>query len=146
MTMYMILVVIAGAVLSIQVGINYLLRTSLGNPIVATFASFIVGAVCLLIYALLIRAPWPSFAVISKVPAWHWIGGALGAFYVAATIIAAPKLGMASLISIIVASQLLTSLVLDHYGLFGFAQHSINLSRLLGGALLIAGVLLIVRN
>jgi transporter family-2 protein len=83
---------------------------------------------------------------LARLPAWAWLGGALGAYYVATSIFVAPRLGAANLISITVAAQLFMSLALDHYGLVGFAQHSINVWRILGALLLVAGSLLILRN
>jgi transporter family-2 protein len=145
-SLYVLLTVAAGVAISIQVGVNNALRSFLGSPILAAFFSFIVGSACLLTYAMVTRSPWPSMQVISKVPAWAWLGGALGAYYIATAIFAAPKLGAASLISIVVTAQLITSLTLDHFGMIGFAQHSINAWRVLGAVLLIAGVTLIVRN
>jgi transporter family-2 protein len=38
------------------------------------------------------------------------------------------------------------SLVLDHFGWVGFAAHGMNLWRAVGAVLLVAGVVLIVRN
>ncbi|WP_019143097.1 DMT family transporter [Noviherbaspirillum massiliense] len=136
----------AGAALSIQVGVNNSLRSIIGSPILAAFVSFSVGSLCLLAYALLTRAPWPSLQTVSKVPVWAWLGGALGAYYIATSIFVAPKLGAASLISILVTAQLCTSLILDHFGAVGFAQHSINAWRIFGALLLVGGVVLIVRN
>lgn len=143
---YILLAAVAGVVLPFQVGINNSLRVAIGSPVVAAFISFGVGTVCLFLYALAIRAPWPSLAVLARMPAWFWLGGTLGAYYVAMSIVVAPRLGAANLISIVVAGQLLTSLAMDHYGVIGFAQHSINVWRLLGALLLIAGSVLIVRN
>lgn len=144
--LYIFLAVIAGVAVTLQVGVNSSLRFSLNSPVYAAFFSFAIGTVGLLAYALVTRAPWPTMQTIVKVPAWAWLGGLLGAYYVVTTIVAAPKLGAASLISLVVTTQLCTSLILDHYGLIGFAQHSINMWRVLGALLLIAGVVLIVRN
>jgi transporter family-2 protein len=144
--LYIVLAVLAGVAVSIQIGVNNALRFILGNPILAAFSSFAVGTVGLLAYALIVRTPWPSLQTVAKVPVWAWMGGVLGAYYVATSVYVAPKLGAASLISIIVATQIFTSLVLDHFGIIGFAQHSINIWRVLGALLLIAGVILIVRN
>lgn len=143
---YILLAFVAGVVLPLQVGANNSLRLGIGSPIVAALISFAVGSVCLLGYALAMRTPWPTVASMSRLPAWAWIGGALGAYYVATSIFVAPKLGAANLISITVAAQLFMSLILDHYGAIGFAQHSINVWRVLGAVLLIAGSVLIVRN
>lgn len=143
---YFLLAFVAGVMLPVQVGVNNSLRLGIGSPIIAALISFAVGSVCLLGYALAMRTPWPTVALMARLPAWAWIGGALGAYYVATSIFVAPKLGAANLISITVAAQLFMSLILDHYGAIGFAQHSINVWRILGAVLLIAGSILIVRN
>lgn len=144
--LYALLVLVAGACLPLQVGVNNTLRAGVGAPVLAALISFAVGTACLFGYALVMRTPWPSMAMLGALPSWSWLGGLLGAFYVAVSIMAAPKLGAANLIGITVAAQLVTSLALDHYGMVGFAQHGINLWRILGALLLVAGTILIVRN
>ncbi len=144
--LYIFLAVLAGIAVTFQVGVNSSLRLSIGNPVFAAFFSFAIGTVGLLLYIVVTRTPWPTVETLSRAPAWTWLGGILGAYYVVTSIIVAPKLGAASLISLVVATQLFTSLFLDHYGMVGFAQHSINTWRLVGAFLLIAGVILIVRN
>lgn len=144
-TWYVLLAVAAGAVLPAQVGVNSTLRHGIGSPIVAALISFAVGTACLLAYALATRAAWPAAQALAKVPAWAWSGGALGAFFVATTIIVAPKLGAANLVALTIAAQLIGSLLLDHYGLIGFAQHGMNTARVIGALLLIAGTVMIVK-
>lgn len=144
--LYILLALLAGAVVTIQVGVNNSLRAGIGSPLIAALISFVVGSACLLTYTLAVRAPWPSAATLAGLPSWSWLGGALGAFYVATSILVAPKLGAANLIGITVAAQLLTSLVLDHYGAIGFAQYDINLWRIAGALLMVAGAVLILKN
>ena len=134
-----------GVGLVFQVGMNITLRGVLASPLLAALISFLVGSLALLLFVLGSGTQWPSRAQLGTVPAWAWFGGVLGAFYVASSIVLGPRLGAAALLALIVLGQLLASLVLDHYGLFGFAQHPISLSRLLGAVLLFGGVLLIVR-
>ncbi len=144
--LYALLAFFAGVFLPIQVGVNNSLRAGVGSPLVASFISFLVGSACLLAYALAVRTPWPTPAALGSLPAWTWLGGALGAFYVTISIMVAPKLGAANLVAITVAAQLIASLALDHFGAIGFAQHSINLWRIAGALLLLAGTVLIIRN
>lgn len=138
--------VLAGAVLAVQIGVNVQLRVTLGNPIVSTLGSFIVGAIGLFLYALLTRQSWPSAATAAQTPLWQWTGGLLGAVYILSTIFAGPSLGAATLLSLVVAGQMVAAIVLDHYGLVGFAQHAINGWRIAGAGLLIAGTVMILRN
>ena len=78
-------------------------------------------------------------------PGWVWLGGLLGALYVVGVIYLAPRLGAATMIGFIVTGQLLTSLLLDHFGVVGFPLHPVNGWRILGALLLVTGVILIRR-
>jgi transporter family-2 protein len=70
----------------------------------------------------------------------------LGAVYVLVTVVVAPRLGAATMIATIIAGQMLASLLLDHYGVAGYAPHSVNAWRIAGTLLIIAGVVMIQRN
>lgn len=144
--LYALLALVAGACLPLQVGVNNTLRAGIGTPILAALISFAVGSIGLFVYALVMRSPLPPAGALAALPSWSWVGGLLGAFYVAVSIIVAPKLGAANLVGITVAAQLVTSLVLDHYGAVGFAQHSINLWRIVGALMLAGGAILILKN
>ena len=58
----------------------------------------------------------------------------------------APRVGALVLGATAVTGQLLTAVVLDHFGLLSFARQPATLSRIAGVILLIAGVLLVVRR
>jgi bacterial/archaeal transporter family-2 protein len=140
------LAVLIGAGLSLQVGLNSQLRHQFGDPALAALASFLVGTTALLVYLALTRTAWPSVGTLRAVPPTQWLGGLLGATYVAVSALLGPRLGSATLLALIVGGQLLMSLVLDHYGWVGFDTHAMNGWRLAGAALLIVGVVLIVRH
>jgi transporter family-2 protein len=144
----LILVLIAfviGMMLPLQAGINAQLRNGLGHPLLAAFASFAVGTVALLLVTIAARARL-SASPLSDIPWWQWTGGLLGAIYIVAAVVLAPRMGAAALIAAIVAGQMTTSLVLDTRGWGGFAQQPLTPARLFGGVLVIAGVLLITRR
>ena len=67
----------------------------------------------------------------------------LGGVFILLMILLLPSLGAATLIALVVAGQMLTSITMDHFGWFGLTQHPLSLSRLAGAALLITGVVLI---
>jgi transporter family-2 protein len=135
----------AGLSLTVQVGVNSTLRNTLGSPAMATLAGFLTGTVAIILFLLLTRAPWPTKAAVLSAPLWAWLGGLLGAFYVASSIVVGPRLGAAALLALSVFGQLAASLVVDHYGWLGFSHHPLTVVRLIGAALLFGGVLLIVR-
>ena len=140
---YLLLAFAAGVMLPFQAGVNAELADWVNSPFRAAFVSFLVGTVVLLVVALLVFKPWPSGTKLGDAPWWVWIGGALGAFYVAGSIISAPKLGEATLIALVVAGQALASLAVDHFGWVGFEENPITLGRIGGMLLIAAGVVLV---
>ena len=140
---YLLFALAAGAMLPIQFGINAQLAAWLGSSVRAALVSFVVGAAALFVVALAAARGWPSGERVTSAPWWVWIGGALGAFYVLGSIVAAPRLGAVTLFVMILAGQALASLLVDQFGWVGFEQHPINALRLAGVALLAAGVALV---
>ena len=133
----------AGAMLPIQAGVNSQLSDWLGSPVRASFVSFAVGTIALLAVVLVAARGIASGHKVQDAPWWLWIGGLLGAFYVLASVVTAPRLGAAGFIAVILAGQSACSLVLDHYGWVGFEQRTATPGRLAGVGLVAAGVLLI---
>jgi uncharacterized membrane protein YdcZ (DUF606 family) len=86
-----------GIGLVVQVGMNSTLRAILGSALVAALISFAVGTLALAAFVALTRTPLPVRAQLAAVPAWAWLGGILGAFYVASSVIVGPRLGAATL-------------------------------------------------
>jgi transporter family-2 protein len=76
---------------------------------------------------------------------WSWTGGLFGAIYVGISIVLLPRFGAAGVVSLIVAGQMLASILFDHYELFGLASRPVDWSRITGALLLVAGVALIRR-
>jgi transporter family-2 protein len=139
----MLTALIAGALMPVQAGVNAKLRVFLGDAVTASLVSFAVGTLALLAYMLVARTPWPPVAAAAAAPWWSWLGGALGAFFVAVTVLLAYKLGATGLMAWIIAGQLIGSVLLDHTGAIGFAVREITWQRLAGVALLFAGAVLV---
>jgi transporter family-2 protein len=126
--------------LPLQFGINAQLASWVGGPLRATLVSFVVGTAVLLVATLAFARGWPGAERLGAAPWWVWVGGALGAFYVLGSVVTAPKLGAATLVALILAGQALASLTVDHFGLVGFEENPVTPGRLLGLALVAAGV------
>ena len=140
------LTLLAGALLSLQAGMNTRLRTGLGDPILAALVSFVVGTTALALFAVARRADLPTGATLASVPWWAWMGGLLGAIYVAGVTVVAPRLGAATLTALVVAGQLAMALALDHFGWVGFARRPVDLVRVAGVAMVLGGALLTLRK
>jgi bacterial/archaeal transporter family-2 protein len=145
MILLLLLALAAGVLLPVQAGVNAQLRSVVGSPLAAALVSFLVGTAGLGTAAVIFRAPMALRAAWAVSPWWLWLGGLIGALYVVATIVLAPRLGAATLVAAVVAGQMIASLLLDQYGLLGFPTHPINGLRVLGAALVTVGVILVQR-
>ena len=140
---YLLFAVVAGAMIPFQAGVNAQLAHWVESPVRAAFVSFVVGTLALLVISVLVLKPLPSVARLGQAPWWVWIGGFLGAFYVAGSIVAAPKLGATLMIAAVVAGQTLASVLVDQFGWVGFRAHDISAGRVVGVLLVAGGVALV---
>ena len=138
-----LLALAAGFCIPVQAGINAQLNLWTRSPVLAAAISFAVGTLALFGYALATRIPFPPPAHFTTAPWWVWIGGFLGAYFVFSTVILAPRIGATAMLALILAGQMLASLVLDHFGWLGYPVQPISLLRLLGVLLIGAGVYLV---
>jgi transporter family-2 protein len=133
----------AGVSFVVQQAVNANLRAVLGSAAWAGFISYLGGTLCMLALAFAMREALPPAVVAVRTNWWAWSGGFFGAIYIAISILLVPRLGTATFIALLVTGQMLSSMVFDHYGLFGVVQHPVDPFRLLGAVLLIGGVILI---
>lgn len=136
---------LAGAFLPLQAGINARLRLTVGSPLQAAFISFVVGALALGVIVLVAPSRFPN-DIVAQTPWWAWSGGLLGVFYISTAIVLSPRVGALVLTSLLMTGQLLTALILDHFGLLAFPKVPITSMRVLGVAFLIVGVILVLRR
>jgi transporter family-2 protein len=141
--LYLLFALVAGAALPVQAGVNSELARWVGSPIRASFVSFAVGTIALFLLSVAIFKPLPSGARLAEAPWWVWVGGGLGALYVAASIVTAPRLGAATLVAAVVAGQVVASLLVDQFGWVGFPEHPVSAGRVVGLASVFAGVVLV---
>lgn len=135
----------AGASIVVQQALNANMRTTLNSAAWSGFVSYFVGLLCMVVLVVVLRDPIPSATMAARIPWWAWSGGMFGAIFIALGILLVPKIGAATFIALLVAGQMLASVAFDHFGLLGLAQRPVDLPRIIGVALLIAGVLLIRR-
>ncbi len=143
--LYLLIALIAGAMMPTQAATNNKMAAFVDSPILAAFVSFVVGTVALLAYILLTGIPLANLSGAKDAPAIAWAGGFLGAFFVAAAVTLVPRLGVAMTFSLIIAGQMIVTLIIDHFGLLGVPVKEICFARIGGILLITAGVVLIRR-
>lgn len=139
-----ILTLLAGIGVAVQPPTNAALARVSGSVLLAATISLAVGTAVLAgIWLAIDRTP---MAAVRTASPWLWLGGLYGAYFVAAVTFAAPRLGLSSMLTLVVASQLVTALLLDHYGLLGLSRDPASPARIAGVALVIVGVVLVRRG
>ena len=137
---------VAGVALPVQFSINAVLRGFVGGPAVAATISFFGGTLALVVVALALRESWPLGDTLARAPWWAWVGGFLGAVYVLATIVVIPRLGAATTVGLIIlAGQVIASIIIDHFGLIRVPVHELDIPRLAGAVFIVVGVALVQR-
>jgi len=143
MTGLLLFALLVGLLLPLQAGINSQLRLHMGHPLWASLVSFTGGTLALVCLLALNRISLPPVGWLERVPWWQLTGGLLGALFVTAALMLAPRLGAATLVASVVAGQMVGSMVIDHYGIVGYPQHDLSVERIMGMLLVIIGVALI---
>lgn len=139
----LLLALLAGVVLPYQAASNAAVGRALGHWLWGAFTSLTVSSVVVIAALLILRVPLPDLGKAVQGPWWLWIGGVLGALYVAAAAALTPKLGAAGFLVLVVAGQILTSVIVDHFGLMDVASKPVSLPRLAGVVLILVGVFLV---
>jgi transporter family-2 protein len=132
-----------GMAVALQPSINARLAQKIGI-LESACISFAVGTLVLLLVVFI--SGRGSLKGIYNAAWWELTGGILGALFVSLTILVVPRIGTAATMAAIIAAQLTTGLILDHFGLFGFKVFPFDLKRLMGLAFLTLGAGLMIRH
>ncbi|MGU3417921.1 DMT family transporter [Methylobacterium sp. D54C] len=137
---------LAGIATAIEPGQNAGLAKSLARPLLAGVVSLVVSVAAICV-AMLVTGQygWPTLERLAQVPWWAWLGGVMSAGLTMAQLSVSARIGAATFLGLIVTAGVVTSILLDHFGLVGFKVHETGLWRILGGALMIGGVALVAR-
>jgi bacterial/archaeal transporter family-2 protein len=141
---YLLLAFVIGCMIPLQAAINARLRDHLDHStLLASLVSFAVGTVALAVMAVLTSQRWQSLGGVAEAKSWQLTGGLLGAVFVFGTTLLAPKIGLAKMVALVLAGQVVMSIVADHYGWIGLAVREITPVRAAGAVLVVVGVVMV---
>ncbi|MGG3799656.1 DMT family transporter [Metabacillus fastidiosus] len=135
----LLLSVIAGAAIATQSQINGSLGKKIG-VLEGSFISFAVGTLILFFFVLFFGKG--NLLLAFEVPKWQLVGGILGALYLSISVLAVPKIGVASTLIAVVIGQVVVSTVIDHFGLFGGTRFPIDGLKLIAILLMLVSIYL----
>lgn len=134
---------VAGALIPVMAALQGTLGRTIQSPL---HASLIAVGVAFLSVGLLmaaVRPPMPSANLFAGVPPLAWVGGLAMAFYALSATFLTPNFGVGNFVMCVVLAQLVTSTVIDQFGLFGAPVYAIDFKRAAGLALLGGGAALV---
>jgi transporter family-2 protein len=141
--LFYILPILAGVAITVQSGINSQLRVAIQHPIMAAFISFLVGTIALAIVLLFSKTAFPAFDNYSTVTWYKYSGGLFGVFVVTVTLLSVAEIGAANMFVLIIAGQVVTALIMDHFGILGMRTNPVTLQKFLGILLLVCGAYIV---
>lgn len=147
---FIIVASLVGISAAIQGPVNVKLGIELGSSywsaILSFLIAFLAGSFFLIIIGFYMGDKVPSLEVIKGISLWKYLGGLCGVIYVFGLIIAIPKLGVGTTTTIVLFSQLLVSVLIDHFGFFGVEVKLISFSKIMALLLMSLSIFLISRN
>lgn len=141
--LFYLLPVFAGVAITVQSGINSQLRLAIQHPVMAAFISFLVGTLALGILLLFSKTAFPALDQYASISWYKFTGGLFGVFVVTVTLISVVEIGAANMFVLIIAGQLVTALLMDHFGVLGMKTNPVTLQKFIGIMLLVGGAYIV---
>ena len=130
---------LAGAGIPLIGVLNSGVARGVGNPYTATGIMFAIAMAVAIGFSLPIYG-LPTTAQLGSAPPVSYAAGLLIGFYALSATIVIPRFGAASFVAFILIAQLLSSAVVDQFGLFSMAKRPIDMTRLIGLIVIVAGI------
>jgi transporter family-2 protein len=138
--LFLLLAALSGSLMAIQGTFNSLLGKIIGL-LESTFSVHLIGT--LTAGVLLLALGNGSFSKASQVPWFAWLGGPIGVAIIFGVAFSIPRLGVGVATTAIIAAQLFTAYLIDHFGWFGMEKIPFNFLKLGGTVLIIIGAKLL---
>jgi len=137
-----VLAIVGGIAVSLQGNFMGIMDQRIGSK-ESVFITYASGGI--LAALMMIAARGGHLNAWQNAPWYALTAGALGLVIVGTIGYTVPRLGLTTAFTVIVASQLVVAVMLDHFGLLGAAVRTLDLSRITGLVLLILGVWLVLK-
>lgn len=139
------LAVMIGVMGGIHVPINGALGDRIQSPLLATVLFYSIGLI-LVSLAFLIAGNRDALVALKNAPRWYFLAGAISAVVVGSSTFLIPRLGAVNLFAIVIALQMISRMVISHYGWLESPVSPISPFKIMGALMLLGGAVLVVRN
>ena len=139
-------IIVAGLLQALGNSMNAQLRARLVNPWLTATVSFLPIVFVFTALFFLMPTPLPTLATLGQMPWYAPLGGIAGAVAVFGGLAFVDKVGAGPFNGLTITGNIITSLALDAFGLFGLPGSGFKLVPWIGGLLMVGGVVLIART
>jgi transporter family-2 protein len=133
---------LTGTMMTVQGIINTLLAERVG-----TYGSIFVLTIVNLLLVGLVVLFFPGTLSYQNLPSWNrwylYLGGVLGVFILAAIIVLLPRSGASLGFLYIIMGQMISGVIIEHFGLLGMAKAPFSGTKFWGVVLFVAGAYLV---
>jgi transporter family-2 protein len=139
-------IVVAGLLQALGNSMNARLRSRLVNPWLAAAVSFLPIVFVFATLFLAMPTPLPTLDTLGRMPWYAPFGGLAGAVAVFGGLAFVDRIGAGPFNGLTITGNILTSLTLDTFGLFGLPGSGFRILPWIGGLLMVGGIVLIART
>lgn len=142
-----LLTILIGILGGVGVGLQTPIANAIARRTGSAMSSLVVhmSGLVFSVILLLFYRDTTKFKDLGTVPWWMFAVGIFGVILYLTIAHTIPRIGVTTALTLIIVGQLTTGIIIDHFGLLEVATRSIDLTRLLGAGLLLAGAYLIAR-
>ena len=115
----------------------------MGSPITSTFGIFVLSSFLVGLIVFFSKSPGLSLGNLSNSDWKMWMGGCIVVLNILTFSVVPQKIGVANMLVVFITGQIISSMVVEHFGLLCFPRHAINWQRILGAVLIVGGVALV---
>ena len=142
-TLMLLVAVLVGAAVPLQSAVNAGMAATQGHPLYGALTNTSVATLTFALLVLALRVPAPNLKAAAGGPWWLWTGGLVGAAFVFGGLFVAPRVGAAAFAAATIFGTVAASLLIDHFGLLGFAVRQVSLGRVAGVGCVLLGLVLL---
>ena len=139
-TIYIALAFSMGLIMSIYLPMNSSVAKYIGSSITANVTFFVVALITSIVIFLL-SGQFNTINHLKDVPAYLYLTGFISAFVVLGTTFLIPHIGARKFFILLITGQILMAIVVSHFGLLESARDPINMKKMIGAVLVLAGAI-----
>lgn len=140
---FLVIAGLVGAAVPLQSAVNAGMASSQGHPLYAAITNTLVSTLTFAVLIFVLKVPRPNIRGAFEGPWWLWTGGFVGAAFVFGGLFVAPRVGAAAFAAATIFGTVTASLLIDQFGVLGFAHRPVTLMRIAGVACMLVGLVLL---